>query len=75
MDIITAWLILGSLSFAWHNIYLWDCASDEFKKEITSFHFFVGAVIGFSLILYVVISIKIRVVIDLHKWKKENGFI
>lgn len=78
MDLIygfaAAWIAIGAAVYVWHNTYVWECVSESFKKEITSFHFFLSAVLIWPVIAAIVAYIEIDVAIKFRRWKKENGF-
>lgn len=71
-NVALAWVLIGTMVYVIHNVYVWDVASDSFKREIVTFKFFIASVIIFPIPLIAVIYIVIRVELDFRKWKREN---
>ncbi|CAM0111292.1 hypothetical protein VPH166E361_0180 [Vibrio phage 166E36-1] len=70
---LTTWALIGTITYIWHNVYVWDYCSSGFKKEITTFKFFIATVVVFPVIWYILLKCIIEVEAGLRKWKKGDG--
>ncbi|AUR81296.1 TMhelix containing protein [Vibrio phage 1.003.O._10N.286.48.A2] len=66
---------MGAFSYALHNIYMWNVASDSFKREMVKFNFFLMSVFAFPVALSACIYVAISTEISFRKWKREKGFL
>ncbi|AUR88239.1 TMhelix containing protein [Vibrio phage 1.111.B._10N.286.45.E6] len=65
---------MGTFSYALHNIYMWNVASDSFKCEVVKFKFFLMSVFAFPVVLSACIYVAVSTEIAVRKWRRENGF-